>query len=74
MLYFAGLDTYCTVFLNGNRIGDADDMFVSFRFPTKGFLHPGENTVEVRFRSPMREVESLPPRSGAFTTERLYTR
>ena len=74
VLYFAGLDTYCTVFLNGNCIGEADDMFVSFRFPTKGFLHPGENTVEVHFRSPVREVESLPPRSGAFTTERLYTR
>ncbi len=71
---FEGLDVYCKVFLNGICIGEADDMFRPWSYPVDGVLKPGENTLEVHFRSPVREVEGLPKRGGAFTTERLYTR
>ena len=73
-LTFEGLDVYCQVFLNGNCIGEADDMFRPWSYPVDGSLKTGENTLEVHFRSPIREVDGLPQRSGAFTTERLYTR
>lgn len=73
-LTFEGLDVYCTVWLNGICIGEADDMFHPWSYPVDGILTAGENTIEVRFRSPICEVEGLPKRSGAFTTERLYTR
>lgn len=73
-LTFEGLDVYCDVFLNGTHIGSADDMFRPWSYPVDGILTEGENTLQVRFRSPVREVEDLPKRSGAFTTERLYTR
>ncbi|MCQ2447221.1 MAG: hypothetical protein MJ141_10080, partial [Clostridia bacterium] len=73
-LTFEGLDTYAEVFLNGKKLGESDDMFVSHTFSVEGILRKGENTLEVAFRSPVREVEGLPKRSGAFTTERLYTR
>ncbi len=74
VITFAGLDTYCTVLLNGTVIGEADDMFLSWTFPVGGVLKAGENTLEVRFRSPIREVENCPRRFGAFTTERINTR
>ena len=73
-LTFEGLDVYCQVFLNGTCIGEADDMFRPWSYPVDGSLKTGENTLEVHFRSPIREVDGLPQRSGAFTTERLYTR
>ena len=73
-LTFEGLDTYAEIFLNGEKCGENEDMFVSCAFPADGLLREGENTVKVAFRSPVREVEGLPGRSGAFTTERLYTR
>ena len=74
ILTFEGLDVYCSVWLNGVCIGEADDMFRPWSYPVDGVLKTGENTLEVRFRSPIREVDGLPKRSGAFTTERLYTR
>ena len=73
-LVFFGLDTYAGVSLNGIPLGQADDAFIPWRFPAGGILREGENLLEVRFRSPVRETAGLPPRSGAFTTERLYTR
>lgn len=73
-LTFEGLDVYCSVWLNGVCIGEADDMFRPWSYPVDGVLKTGENTLEIRFRSPIREVDGLPKRGGAFTTERLYTR
>ncbi len=73
-LLFEGLDTYADVYLNGVRIGEADDMFHPYSFPCGEALRDGENLLEVRFRSPVREVEDKPARVGAFTTERMNTR
>ena len=73
-LVFEGLDTYADVYLNGKKIGEADNMFIQHSFDVSGLIFSGENTLEVRFRSPIREVEGCPKLKGAFTTERLYTR
>lgn len=72
-LEFEGLDTYCQVYLNGLEAGRADNMFVPHAFPAKG-LRKGANTLRVVFTSPVIMTRGLPPRSGAFTTERMYTR
>ncbi len=74
VITFDGLDTYCTVLLNGTVIGDADDMFIPWTFSVGDTLRVGDNTLEVRFRSPIKEVKDCPPRRGAFTTERINTR
>lgn len=73
-LEFDGLDTYCDVFLNGQKVGSADDMFVTYAFSVDGVVKEGENEIEVRFYSPIKKVEGLPIRSGAFTCERMNTR
>ena len=73
-LEFDGLDTYCAVLLNGIKVGEADNMFIPHAFAVDGVLKQGENTVQVCFRSPVREVADKPSLSGAFTTERLHTR
>ena len=73
-LVFHGLDCYCTVSLNGVKLGETDNMFVSHRFDVSSVLKTGENVITAAFRSPVREVEGLPKRGGAFTTERMYTR
>ena len=71
---FEGLDTYGEVFLNGIKLGDCDDMFITWSYKIDGAVKVGENLIEVRFRSPVKEVEGLPLRIGAFTKERIYTR
>ena len=71
---FDGLDTYSDIYLNGVKIGDTNDMFIPYEFCVDGILRQGENTIEVRFRSPIKEVEGLPLYEGAFTRERMNTR
>lgn len=73
-LRFEGLDCYCDIYLNNIKIGAADDMFIPYEFSAKNVLRAGTNLLEVKFRSPIKEVAGRPKRDGAFTTERLYTR
>ena len=44
-LTFEGLDVYCSVFLNGTCIGEADDMFRPWSYAVDGILKEGENTL-----------------------------
>ena len=50
-LVFEGVDTLADVFLNGERIGGAENMFVEHRFDVTGRLRDGENVVQVLIRS-----------------------
>jgi beta-mannosidase len=63
-LVFQGLDTYATVFLNGQGILRADNMFRIWRVDAKPYLKQGSNTLQIVFRSPINEVlkqiQSLP--------------
>jgi len=51
-LIFDGLDTYATVFLNGHKILDADNMFRAWEVSCKDFLKDGENELRILLRSP----------------------
>ncbi len=53
-----GLDTYATLLLNGKELLRTDNMFRTWRIDVKPFLLPGENTLEVQFRSVF--AENLP--------------
>lgn len=71
---FEGLDTICEVYLNGKRIGSAENMFLTHTFPAK-WAKVGENTIRVVFTSPVTYMAGRPKLNAAFSTgERLYTR
>lgn len=73
-LVFEGLDTYCDIYLNGEKIGSANNMFIPYSFDVSGKLKAKDNLLEVKFRSPIKEIEGLPLCEGAFTRERIRTR
>jgi len=50
---FNGLDTYASVFLNGELILEADNMFRSWEVPIKKFAVAGENSLNIHFKSPV---------------------
>ncbi len=52
-LVFDGLDTYASVFLNGEKILSADNMYRRWAVDVKPYLKAGVNTLMVYFRSPM---------------------
>jgi beta-mannosidase len=58
-IVFEGLDTYANVFLNDKPILNADNMFRRWRTNVKDALKTGENTLRIRFRSPINEILPL---------------
>lgn len=48
-----GLDTLAHVSLNGREIAFADNMHITWVWDVKEQLHAGENTLEIRFNSPI---------------------
>ena len=63
-LVFDGLDTYASVSLNGTAILAADNMYRQWRVSLKPWLQPGQNTLSIRFRSPLREGQAALQRLG----------
>jgi beta-mannosidase len=63
-LVFDGLDTFADVYLNGQAILHADNMFRRWRIPAKAQLKPGANALRVVFHSAIEKmipyVKSLP--------------
>jgi len=54
-----GLDTFATLYLNGLPIGQADNMFCTWRWDVTGVLREGENELLVLFGSPRRVCDEL---------------
>ena len=58
-LVFDGLDTLAEVHLNGQLLGNADNMFRKWRWDVTGRVRPGENEVSLVFRSAVRRGAAL---------------
>ena len=57
VLRFEGVDTCADVFLNGERIGGTDNMFIEHEFDVTDLMNYGEeNTLTVRIRSAVNEA------------------
>lgn len=59
-LVFEGLDTYANVFINGQKVLNAENMFRGYRVKDfQKYLAKGNNILEVLFRSPIAIEDSL---------------
>ncbi len=56
-LVFGGLDTYATIWVNDVKVGEANNMFTSWRFNIKGIAKEGKNLIAIRFK-PVCKVAS----------------
>ncbi len=56
-LEFEGIDTFSEIYLNGKKVGETDNMFISWEFNVKDFLVEGENILEVKLLSPIKVLE-----------------
>jgi beta-mannosidase len=55
-LVFEGLDTYADVYLNDTPLLKADNMFRIWTADCKPLIRAGDNTLRIRFRSPINEI------------------
>ena len=53
-----GLDTLAEVSLNGQALGQTNNMFRQYRWEVKKLLQAGKNTLEVVFSSPMAYIKA----------------
>ena len=58
LMVFHGLDTYADVFLNGQLILQAQNMFLAYEAAVGPVLQAGANELRICFRSPIREVQA----------------
>src|SRR5579862_7566532 len=56
ILEFQGLDTFATIWLNGETIGRSENMFRAVRFDVTARVRPGKNRLAVCFRPPYSAV------------------
>jgi beta-mannosidase len=64
LLRCEGLDTLATLTLNGQRLGQTDNMYRTWEFDVKPHLRAGANTLEIRFDSALRYVHQREQAEG----------
>ncbi|OGU72021.1 MAG: hypothetical protein A2V93_03240, partial [Ignavibacteria bacterium RBG_16_34_14] len=77
-LVFEGLDTICEIYLNDVKLGDTDNMFLSYRFDIKSILKPSDNLLKLIFKSPVKYAFQQEEKYGklpvALNSSRVYIR
>lgn len=61
MVYLScrGLDTLSEIYVNDMHIADTNNMFRTYEWDIKPFIHEGENSIKVIFRSPVNFVTQM---------------
>lgn len=57
LLVFEGLDTFCNIYLNGEKISQTKNMFVSYQFDITSQITKGKNILDVHIISPLKVME-----------------
>ncbi len=57
LLLLTGVDTIAELFLNGRKCLDMDNAFSRYSYDATDELLEGENTLAIRFKSPIKEAE-----------------
>ncbi|KAG8871660.1 hypothetical protein FRB97_008399 [Tulasnella sp. 331] len=78
-IVFDGLDTNAIIELNGQKLAETDNMFVSYRIPVKNHLKSGENELLLTFPSSFLIGKKLEAEHGKFVlwngdSSRLHVR
>jgi len=66
-LHFKGLDTICTISLNGNFLGKVQNMHREYFFDAKSYLTEGENELVLEFDSPLAYFKEANNKHFVFT-------
>lgn len=59
LLLFEGLDTICSIWMNGQKIGESRDCYLPYRTSAGAYLKSGKNRLEIVFEPVKRELERI---------------
>ena len=68
-LVFEGLDTICTIFLNGFQLDKVQNMHRSYRYEVKNNLNPGVNRIRLEFSSPTQYFSRMHERHELYSND-----
>ena len=75
ILCFESLDTFATIYLNGSKIGETENMFRSYHFDISDRLKAKDNKLQVQFSPAAKNCDQSENMSNPFNTnERLGER
>lgn len=57
MLNFEGLDTFCHIYLNQEKIAETKNMFIPYQFDITSKALPGKNILDVHILSPLKVIQ-----------------
>ena len=61
-----GVDTVCTISVNGLPVGSTANAFRTYRFDIREQIRPGDNTIRFEFEDPYRFIEEEAPKHPHF--------
>jgi len=61
-IHFMGLDTFATIWLNGVKVGETNNMFIPWVFDVKKLVKPGRNVIAIKFAPPTKTLEEIKAR------------
>lgn len=73
-LVAAGLDTYATIYVNGEHAGTTSNMFIGHRFDLTHLLRTGKNRIEIRLDSPEIRSNRLEQKHGRLNVSHGHSR
>jgi beta-mannosidase len=73
-LVFHGLDTFATVWLNGEELGRHQNMFREATFEVGDRVRPGKNSIAILFDRPLEHVGEEHPDQWGRNPERVFMR
>ncbi len=76
LLEFDSIDTYADVYLNGNHLGNVDNMFLQYTYSVKALLKASGNELRVALHSTKKVMDAIDDTGyfGVFNTKRLFLR
>lgn len=77
-LVFEGLDTICEVYLNDVKLGNTDNMFLTYRYNIRNVIKASNNVLRIIFKSPVKYASEQEEKYGmlpvALNSSRVYIR
>jgi len=67
-----GLDTLCTIYVNGAEVGSTKNMHRRYEFDVTEALRPGENEISLTFASPTAGIKALDERKPYYGMSDAY--